>query len=146
MSEARKNMSKALTAVVVPVLRERGFSGSFPHLRRIQHDRLELLTFQFDRYGGGFIIELGQCGPDGFTTHWGKHIQPKHVTAWDVSSKQRTRIQPRAGSGTDSWFRFDDARSANDFASIADSVLPFIPVIEDTFRDFDSTRKLGEVA
>jgi hypothetical protein len=30
------------------------------------------LTFQFDRHGGGFVIEIGQCPADGCTTHWGE--------------------------------------------------------------------------
>lgn len=44
------SMIAALKAVFVPVLRERGFKGSFPHFRRIRPDRIDLLTVQFDKW------------------------------------------------------------------------------------------------
>jgi hypothetical protein len=139
-------MKKALKDVVVPRLREAGFVGSLPHLRRLRPDRIDLFTFQFDRYGGGFVIELARCAPEGFTTHWGKQIAPNKVTAWDLPTTQRARVQPRVGSGTDSWFRYDIAASDDIFVRTAESVLPFIDQAERMFDDFDHVRKLGETA
>lgn len=136
-------MVRALKAVVVPLLREHGFTGSFPHFRRLHQLRIDLLTFQFDRHGGGFIIEIGRCGPQGFTTHWGKQIPPEKVRAWDLPAKQRARIQPRNGSGTDSWFRFDDL-AADDFTRTANSVVPFLTKAETMFDEFEHVLKLGE--
>jgi hypothetical protein len=60
-NSSRKKMIKHLSEIVIPVLREKGFKGSFPHFRRITNDRINLLTFQFDRYGGGFVIEITNC-------------------------------------------------------------------------------------
>jgi hypothetical protein len=142
MSDSRDQMKKALKDVVVPRLKEAGFAGSFPHLRRRRPDRIDLFSFQFDRHGGGFIIELAQCAPDGFTTYWGKHITPDKVTAWDLPPTQRARIQSRAGSGTDSWFRYD----ASDFTKTAESVLPFVGQAERMFDDFDHVQKIGGAA
>jgi hypothetical protein len=143
MSDAHEYMKKALKDAVVPRLREHGFTGSFPHLRRRHPHRIDLLTFQFDRHGGGFIIEIGQCAPDGFTTYWGKQIPPEKVSAWDLSPKDRARVQPRDGSGTDAWFRYDSAASPDDFARTAESVLPFIEQIERMFDDFDHVERVG---
>src|SRR4051812_788287 len=126
MSDARDQMKKALKDVVVPRLRETGFAGSIPHLRRRRPDRIDLFTFQFDRHGGGFIIELAQCAPEGFTTHWGKQIAPDKVTPSDLPLTQRARIQPRVGSGTDSWFRYDCGAGSEIFTQTAESVLPFV--------------------
>jgi hypothetical protein len=64
MSEATKKMRKALQVIVVPVLRERGFTGSFPHFRRRRQKGIDLLTFQFDKYGGGFVVEIAVCEVD----------------------------------------------------------------------------------
>lgn len=108
MSKDRDAMNAALSEVVVPVLRSKGFKGSMPHFRRIADGTAELLTFQFDRWGGGFVIEIARCSDQGFTTHWGKHIPASKVTAWDLAPNNK-RIQPREGSGTDAWFRYDDA-------------------------------------
>lgn len=51
-------MISSLKNLFVPALRERGFKGTFPHFRRRRSDRIDLLTVQFDRHGGGFIIEI----------------------------------------------------------------------------------------
>ena len=89
MSLSRSLMIKALKDIVVPKLREDGFKGSFPHFRRIRDDQIDLLTFQFDRHGGGFVIELGKCPPEGFTTYFDEFIPPQKVTAWDVNDRHR---------------------------------------------------------
>ena len=59
-------MISKLKKIVVPGLRERGFKGSFPHFRRISEKKIDLITFQFHRYGGGFVIEVEVCSPEGF--------------------------------------------------------------------------------
>lgn len=103
-------MEAQLKALVVPWLRAAGYKGSFPHFRRPGAEGIDLMTFQFDRYGGGFIVERARCPAQGITTPWGKHIAPARVSAWDMHPDERTRIKPRVGSGTDSWFRYEDAR------------------------------------
>jgi hypothetical protein len=58
----RNKMVAALKAEVVPQLRKNGFSGSFPHFRRIGPTKTDCVTFQFDKWGGGFVVEIGE-GP-----------------------------------------------------------------------------------
>jgi len=139
MSDATEQMKKMLKQIVVPRLRERGFAGSFPHLRRRRAERIDLLTFQFDRHGGGFVIEIGQCPPDGYTTYWGKQIAADKVTAWDLPPKERARVQPQTGSGKDSWFRFDDST----FSRTAEAVLPCIEQAESMWNEFDKVQRVG---
>lgn len=107
----RAEMNAALQDLVVPALRRVGFKGTFPHFRRSVSGAVDLLTFQFDRNGGGFVIEIGRSDPNGYTTAWGKHIAPAKVTAWDLHPYQRHRIQPVPGGGTESWFRFDNGQT-----------------------------------
>ena len=109
MFDARSEMIRTLKSVVVPFLRERGFTGSFPHLRRQRNNRIDLFTFQFDRHGGGFVIEVSQCDAEGFTTPWGEKIPPNKVRAWDMPRQRRVRIKPLRGGDTGSWFRYDGA-------------------------------------
>jgi hypothetical protein len=146
MSKARNQMAKALKTVALPVFREHGFNGSFPDLRRLRDGYIQLLTFQFDRHGGGFIIELGRCKPTDFATAWGKLTSAEKVTVGHLPWRQRMRIQPHSGSGTDSWFRFDMATTPEAFTRIAESVLAFTDTIEKTFYEFDQVHKTGEVA
>ena len=77
MNNPRQKMNSALREKVIPLLREKGFKGSLPHLRRITESDIHLLTFQFDRYGGGFVIEIAKTENRPFKTYWGKTIEPK---------------------------------------------------------------------
>jgi hypothetical protein len=120
-------MDLALKASVVPVLRQAGFTGSYPHFKRLHATHVELLTFQFDINGGGFLIEISRCSIGGVTTHLGKHIPASKVRAWDLDPENRRRIKPREGSGTDSWFRYD----SGGYDSVADEVLAKLPLAPD---------------
>ena len=104
----RDAMTAALKETLVPALRARGFKGSLPHFRRIGEERVDLLTVQFDRHGGGFIVEISRCGSTGVTTACGKHIPATKVTAHDLHPDKRHRLGS-PGPGIDGrWFRFDD--------------------------------------
>jgi len=56
--------------MVIPTIRNLGFQGSFPQFRRTRDGSPNLLTFQFDRRAGGFIIELANWNEAEFTTYW----------------------------------------------------------------------------
>jgi hypothetical protein len=120
-------MMLELKASVVPQLRNASFKGSMPHFRRAMEEGIDLLTFQFDRNGGGFVIEISHCPKEGVTTHWGKAIGPSQVTAWDLHPDQRHRIKALPGSGTDSWFRYDNGQ----VVECAKQVLAAIPAAEE---------------
>jgi len=130
MTHERKAMDDALKELVVPKLRAVGFKGSLPHFRRVASGGLDILTFQFDRYGGGFIIELARCSKDGFVTTWGKIIPANKITAWDLPLNWRHRIQPQVGSSTDSWFRFQNGK----VREVASAVLHQLPTVEAWFQ------------
>jgi hypothetical protein len=119
---SREEMDAALKKIVIPALRERGFTGSFPHFRRIKEE-VDLLTFQFDRNGGGFVIETAKGKKEGFTTHWGKHIPAAKLTAWDLHPDQRKRLKPGADGSTDSWFRYDASQDCESIAHLVLSLL-----------------------
>ena len=109
MSE-REAMIKVLKQVVQPHLRSMGFVGAFPHYRRTTEAHIDLLTFQFDRYGGGFVVEVARSPVDGVVRANGTRIAPTKVTAWDVNPQYRNRVQERPGPGTNSWFRYDTGK------------------------------------
>lgn len=102
------DMKDALKSVLVPRLRGLGFGGTLPHFRRRKTSGVDLLTVQFDRHGGGFVVEISRCSLDGVTTRWGKHIPPNKVTVHDLDPQLRHRLgSPRPGVDG-RWFRFDD--------------------------------------
>jgi hypothetical protein len=83
------------------------------------------LTFQFDRHGGGFVVEMGSCGADGITLHWGKQVPPSKVTALDLNPSNRSRLKPPETPGTDYWFRFD----AGDYDAVAQRVTECLTIV-----------------
>ena len=87
MNIQRQHMNTALKNIVVPHLRTHHFKGSFQHFRRRQDTHIDLITFQFNRYGGSFVVECTVCPPESVTMSWGEHIPPKKVTAHDVSEQ-----------------------------------------------------------
>ena len=99
-------MIVVLKGKVVPILREKGFGGSFPHFRRIRGGQIDLMSFQFDKWGGGFVVEISKCGPEGVTMSWGEKIPPKKVTAQHLNPNERLRLGCE-GPSTDNWFRYD---------------------------------------
>ena len=92
MSVERNNMIDSLNRIFIPELRKLKFTGSFPHFRKIDNDITNLLTFQFDRNGGGFIIELANHKGNEYKTHWGEIITLNKLTAHDLN--ERIRVYP----------------------------------------------------
>jgi len=126
MKQDRTAMDSALRKHVLPILRSAGFKGSYPHLRRMKPEGVDLISFQFDKWGGAFVIEIARGPAKGLKTHWGLHLSPGKLRAWDVHPEQRRRIQAREGSGTDAWFRFDE----EPVTQVAQQVLDSLPEAE----------------
>jgi hypothetical protein len=82
-----------------------------------------LLTFQFDRNGGGFVVEVAKAKKEGFRTYWGEHIPAEKLKAFDLHPEQRKRIKPGNDGSTDSWFRYD---SIEDYEVVARTALALI--------------------
>jgi len=64
MTVSREDMIKSLKARAVPVLRDLGFRGSFPHFYRDRDGHVDLVSFQFGTSGGRFVAELAFVSPD----------------------------------------------------------------------------------
>lgn len=133
MSAEREKMIETLKEHVVPVLKARGFKGSFPHFRRITDTGIHLLTFQFDKWGGGFVVEVAACSAQGVTMHWGEQIPPAKVTAQHVSRRVRLGA---SDDQTDHWFR-SDKRGLPSFSDpyerAAREILPYLDGQAETY-------------
>ncbi|WP_010252792.1 DUF4304 domain-containing protein [Acetivibrio cellulolyticus] len=135
MSE-RKEMIKYLKDEVVPVLRNKGFKGTFPHFRRPTETHIDLMTFQFDKWGGGFVIELAVCPLTGVTLYWGKQIAPSKVTAHDVNKRYRLGS---SNLNSDYWFRYDEGvLFGNKFLKVTKSVIDKLELAEQWFNELSS--------
>ncbi|HYH69459.1 MAG TPA: DUF4304 domain-containing protein [Urbifossiella sp.] len=117
-ASSRAAMTAELKRVVVPVLRELGYSGTFPHFRRTRGKRVSLLGFQFSSWGGKFCVGVGTF-PAGGYERGGEIIPADRVRLRDLV--RRTRLGPEDGDG-DGWFDFD----GGDYATVAEAVIHYI--------------------
>ena len=135
----RNKMIENLNNVVVPTLRQLGFKGSFPHFRRQTTERINLLTFQFDKCGGGFVIEIANCKSSGFTTSWGKEIKLNKLTAHDLNKRKRIQANMTTdSSSTDDWFRYDKKYLfglSNVYKKACNDVLLKLNIAEDYWKN-----------
>ncbi|WP_062349966.1 DUF4304 domain-containing protein [Bacillus kwashiorkori] len=118
---ARKMMDIALKNVVIPKLREQGFKGSFPHFRRVNENNIDLITFQFNRWGGSFVVELASCPKDGTTMSWGEKIPPNKVNAQHMNDRFRLGAESLEEDGI--WFDYEKAITEEDYSKVAESVI-----------------------
>ena len=135
MSAERERMIETLKEYVIPVLRDKGFKGSFPHFRRLTQTVIHLLTFQFDKWGGSFVIEIAVCSPKGCTTHWGKFIPPTEIRAWDIN--QRLRLGATDGNSDGRWFKYAKRglfSLGDPYEKAALEVLPFFDEAESWWK------------
>lgn len=112
----RVDMIKALKKSVIPYLREYGFKGSFPHFRRRNEEYIDLITFQFNRYGGSFVVELAFCPKEGVTMSWGEEVPPNKVTAHDINDRYRLK---ESKDEYETWFDYENAQCEEDLNLIA---------------------------
>ncbi|WP_161598923.1 DUF4304 domain-containing protein [Bacillus mesophilum] len=117
----RKMMDLALKNVVIPILREQGFKGSFPHFRRINENNIDLITFQFNRWGGSFVVELASCPKDGTTMNWGEKILPNKVNAQHMNDRFRLGAESLEEDGI--WYDYEKAITEEDYSKVAECVL-----------------------
>lgn len=99
----RAEMDSALKRLVVPALREAGFKGAMPHLRRLSGGHYDLLSFQFSKWGGAFAVEAARCRRDGVETPLG-HVPGDRAKAWDMPRRHRVGA---GRAGGDHWFKFE---------------------------------------
>lgn len=58
-------MINSLRKNVIPIMRNGGFEGSFPHFYRRLEDRVDLLMFQLSALSGVFSMEASKYFPEG---------------------------------------------------------------------------------
>lgn len=99
----------AIKSVIVPELRTAGFKGSYPHFRRPNEDSgFDLLSFQFDKWGGCFLIELSVAYPyrEEYKNCYLVGLKPAEdeIKKLDVGN---TFVRHRLSGNDGDWFRYE---------------------------------------
>lgn len=108
MSLERDAMIVSLKNVVIPVLREKGFKGSFPHFYRKTEERADLLMFQFSMWGGAVYIEISKCPPEGFTSISGEFRPTNKMKVYDIGNPSYAWHRHRLGGHDKVMFEFNE--------------------------------------
>ena len=107
--ELRKLVNTEIKKIIIPELKKYNFKGSFPHFKRIyDNGKVDYLSFQFNMYGGSFIVELAVAypykGKEGNFYYWDE-VTPEVVKKSKYTlTKERLRLTP----DDDEWFRYNE--------------------------------------
>lgn len=96
----RQIMLKVLNKNVIPSLLEQGFTGKHPHYRREKDNCIEFISFDTNKWGGSFTIEVSAIFPDSKFTNCLDDTLAEDV--WGTSNRYRL------DGLLDGWFYYDD--------------------------------------
>ena len=89
----------------VPLLRELGFKGSFPHFHRSVGDHVDLLTFQFRLDSSSFIVEISYADPERKNVYFRPETPVPKLRASATTKRHRLGKQTEHGDGR--WFELE---------------------------------------
>lgn len=109
MSREGDLMRKALKRHVFPGLAALGFTGGPTHFRRLRSDTHDMLSVQYWKYGGSFILEFGRRERGPLHTTWGEVVAEDRLDVAYLAVQSRARLQerPEAAADTFAGFRFE---------------------------------------
>ena len=143
MSRNGDLMRKALRRHVIPELHRRGFTGKSAAFQRLGDDFQDLLSIQFWKYGGEFILEFARRGRGPLATSWGEVVAEEKLDVAYVSPTSRGRLEQR-GPATGQYLQgFDFSGFGEDiesFEGLARQVAGLLAQVDEWLR----TQKQGE--
>lgn len=130
MSREGDLMRKALKKVLLPELKLNGFVGTTSSFQRLSPENLDLLSIQYRKYGGQFILEFARRERGAFSTSWGEIVPEEKIGVAHVSPLRRARLQRTHEESGEVFggFKFsgfgEDLAKYNALASQVASLLP----------------------
>jgi hypothetical protein len=105
LAEERTKMIKELKKWVIPELNNMGFTGVFPHYRRNAGKKIDLLMFQFNKWGGSFLIEISYVLTEGGKSNlvFENKTSIEKITVPDTNIRYRLKTM-----NNDVWFYYYD--------------------------------------
>ena len=107
-------MRRALKRRLHPALKALGFVGGPTHFRLSNMDCLDLLTIQYWKYGGEFILEFARCPRGVLVTSWGKTIEEDKLDVAYIGLSDRARLVQSEGKQGQNLHGFDYALFGED--------------------------------
>ena len=132
MSREGDLMRKAFRKHLVHALAATGFVGKSIHFMRLRDDAQDLLSIQYWKYSGSFILEFGRRGRGPLQTAWGPVIPEESLDVAYLPVGDRARLQER-DAPPDTFAGFSFAGFGEDLAKnerLALRVASYLPQVE----------------
>lgn len=145
MASSGDLMRKALKRHWLPTLARLGFIGATSTFQRLEPDAQDLLSLQYWKYGGEFILEFARRRRGSFTTSWGAVVPEEKMEVTYLNPLDRARLQqiePLAGEHLHG-FRF--SAFEDDFAkyeALAGQVAMLMPAVDAWLRNGTRTEQI----
>ena len=128
----REEMIKEIKAKVVPELRTNGFTRSYPYFKRVKDDKIDLLAFQFNKWGGSFLMEISSAYPNreeyrNFDLCEGENLDKIEV----AHTYARHRLRETTENPDACWFEFNK----DNITEVAGDVIMLLPSANEWWND-----------
>lgn len=100
----REVMLSALKEHTFPLLNEKGFTGKYPNFRRKLDGCIELISFQANKWGGSFTIEVSAVFPGSSTPNYTLYDGVSEDTFGVEATDKRYRLHGMYAG----WFYYRD--------------------------------------
>jgi hypothetical protein len=133
MSRETSLIRRAIRRHLLPALDGFGFHGGASSFRRVLPDCLDLLSVQFWKHGGEFILEFARCQRGDLTTAWGETVPEARLEIAYVSPLARARLVKDTPHSTSGFFGFEFAGFGEDgpaYDALVQSVASLLPQVD----------------
>ena len=130
-------MRKSLKRHLIPELARIGFSGGALHFQRLEPETQDLLSLQYWKYGGEFILEFARRPRGPFATSWGPIVPENKLDVAYINPLDRARLQQAGKSAGQHMRGFTYEIFGDDIAQyecLAKQVASLVPHIDDWLR------------
>ncbi|MBE6677535.1 MAG: DUF4304 domain-containing protein [Ruminococcaceae bacterium] len=88
-----EKMKSYFKKLVIAPLFEEGFTGKYPHFRRVQKDCIELISVQTNKWGGSFTIEVSAVFPNSNNKNYAQWegLTVNQLTVWNTNERYRLK-------------------------------------------------------
>ena len=126
-------MRGSFKSILIPALASRGFRGKRSTFRRFGPDYLDLLTIQYWKYGGSFILEFGRTARGDFQTNWGPIVPEDEMDVAHLPTTKRARLDERDPASDDIFrgFKYEGfGTDPNRYDALATRVANLLPQVD----------------
>lgn len=126
-------MRRAFKRLLLPALQDLGFHGRGSTFQRALPQSLDLLSIQYWKYGGEFLLECARRERGPLHTSWGEVVPEEKLDVAYVDPRQRARLEqrgPTAGPGFQGFCFAGFGEDVARYEGLAAQVVALLPEVD----------------